>query len=367
MATSYDVIVVGGGVVGAAAARELSREGRRVVVLDPDDERGQAWRAAAGMLAPQIEATESEALHELSVAGRDRYADLSPELLADTGVDIGLWREGIAQVATEPAQAELLRARVAQQRQQGQVSDWLDADEARSRWPWVRDLAGALWAPMDGALDPKALVHALLTDARNHGAETVHAEATAVVRTGDRVTGVMAGDEYSADDVIIAAGAWSGRIMGLPRPLSVEPVRGQMAAMPWPAEVPRAILYSDDCYVVARGEEAVVGSTMEYTGFDASVSDEGQQRIWTAIRKLCPPIGAARAHRTWAGLRPVTPDGLPIVGPAPDVEGLWYATGHGRNGVLLAGITALLLQQMLRGDPVHEHVLAMSPNRLWKW
>lgn len=367
MATSYDVIIVGGGVIGAAAARELAREGRRVALLDPEDERGQAWRAAAGMLAPQIEATENEALHELSVAGRDRYSELAPELLADTGIDIGLWREGIALVATDHAQAETLRARVAQQRQQGQVSDWLDADEARSRWPWVRDLAGALWAPMDGALDPRALVHALLTDARKHGANTIHAEAMSVLRTGDRITGVRAGDDYSADDVIIAAGAWSGRLGGLPRPLSVEPVRGQMAALPWPAEVPRAILYSQDCYVVARGEEAVVGSTMEYAGFDASVSDEGQQRIWAAVRNLCPPIGAARAHRTWAGLRPMTPDGLPIVGAAPDVTGLWFATGHGRNGVLLAGITAQLLQQMLRGEPVHEHVAAMSPSRFWKW
>lgn len=367
MATSYDVIIVGGGVIGAAAARELAREGRRVAVFDPEVERGEAWRAAAGMLAPQIEATENEALHELSVAGRDRYTDLAPELKADTGIDIGLWREGIAQVATDAAQAEILRARVAQQRQQGQVSDWLDAEEARSRWPWVREMAGALWAPMDGALDPRALVHALLTDARNHGAETIRSEVMALARTGDRVTGVRAGDEYAADDVIIAAGAWSGRIEGLPRPLSVEPVRGQMAALPWPEEIPRAILYADDCYVVARGNEAVVGSTMEYTGFDASVSDEGQQRIWAAVRSLCPPIGAARAHRTWAGLRPVTPDGLPIVGAAPDVGGLWYATGHGRNGVLLAGITALLLQQMLRGEPVHEHVDAMSPGRLWKW
>lgn len=367
MAISYDVIVVGGGVVGAAAARELARDGRRVAVLDPDDERGQAWRAAAGMLAPQIEAAESDALHELGVAGRDRYSELAPELLADTGIDIGLWREGIAQVATDGAQAETLRARVAQQRQQGQVIDWLDADEARNRWPWVRELAGALWAPMDGALDPRALVHALLTDARNHGATTIRTEVAAVRRTGDRITGVSADDTYSADDVIIAAGAWSGRIRGLPRPLSVEPVRGQMAALPWPAEVPRTILYSEDCYVVARGDEAIVGSTMEYTGFDASVSDEGQQRIWAAIRNLSPPIGAARAHRTWAGLRPVTPDGLPIVGAAPGVAGLWYATGHGRNGVLLAGITAQLLQQMLRGEPVHEHVAAMNPSRLWKW
>jgi glycine oxidase len=345
----------------------LALEGRRVLVLEPGGDRGQAWLAAAGMLAPQIETDYFEPLYELGVAGRERYVPLAAELRETTGIDIGLWREGIARVAGDDAEADALRANVAHQRQQGHRCDWLDAGEVHDRWPWVRPVEGALWAPHDGALDPAQLVRALLADAARRGAVIVPAAAQAIRRTGDRVTSVVAGDTFHADDVIVAAGAWSARIEGLPRPLSVEPVRGQMAALPWPAEMRRAILYHRDCYIVARGSEALLGSTMEYAGFDASVTDAGQQRVWAGVRTLCPDFASLRPSRTWAGLRPVTPDGLPILGAAPDVSHLWYACGHGRNGILLAGISALLLHQMIKGEPVHEHVKAFSPSRMWQW
>lgn len=367
MADLYDVIVVGGGAVGAVAARDFAREGRRVLVLDREDDTGAAWRAAAGMLAPQIETDEHESLYELGVASRDRYATLAEELRADTGIDIGLWCEGIARIARDEQQGELLRERVARQRQQGQVSDWLDAGESLARWPWLREVAGALWSPRDGALDPVALVYACLEDARRHGASIVRSRVVEILTDGDRARGVFAGERYFADDTVICAGAWSGTLKGLPRPLSVEPVRGQMAALAWPEDVPPAILYSNDSYVVARGAEALIGSTMEYVGFDASVTEGGQQAIWADVRALCPPLAESRPSRTWAGLRPMMPDGLPALGPAPDLRGLWYATGHGRNGILLAAITATLLQQLLRGEPVHEHVASFAPDRFWRW
>lgn len=367
MAANFDVIVIGGGALGAACARELALEGRRVVVIERGGEHGQSWRAAAGMLAPQIETRENEPLYELGIASRERYAELSRELLDATGIDIGLWREGIARVAYDEADANALRASVAGQRQRGQRVDWLDSGEVRERWPWVRPVLGALWAPYDGALDPAELVRALMADAQRLGATVVRDTARAIEREGDRVIGVVAGERYAADDVVVAAGAWSGRIEGLPRPLAVEPVRGQMAALPWPSTMRRAILYHHDCYVLARGEEALLGSTMEYTGFDASVTDAGQQQIWSSVRNLCPELAAVRPTRTWAGLRPATPDGLPIIGPAPDLSHLWYATGHGRNGILLAAITAVLVHQMIKGEPVHEHVRSFNPARMWQW
>ncbi|HEX6643719.1 MAG TPA: glycine oxidase ThiO [Gemmatimonadales bacterium] len=367
MPTSFDVIVIGGGALGAACARELAREGRRVLVLERGGEAGQAWRAAAGMLAPEIAAAEHEPLYELGVASRERYAELAGQLLESTGIDIGLWREGIGRIAADEAEADALRTSVAWQRQQGRRSDWLDAAEVRERWPWVRAAAGAHWAPLDGALDPARLVAALLADVTRLGSTIRQETVTRLEREGDRVVAVHADQRYTADDVVVAAGAWSGRIEGLPRPLSVEPVRGQMAALPWPESVAPVILFQGDSYVVARGRDALVGSTMEFTGFDASVSESGQQRIWAGVRNICPAAVGTRPTRTWAGLRPVTPDGLPLIGPAPDVSHLWYATGHGRNGILLAAVTAVLLHQMIRGEPVHEHVSAFDPARMWRW
>jgi glycine oxidase len=365
---SYDVVVVGGGVVGAACARELARNGHRVAVLDPDGARGQAWRASAGLLAPQIEGRQGDLLFELGLAGREMYCNLADALRDATGVDVGLWRGGSAAVALLESEAGDLRSKVAWQRQQGHVCDWLDADEVRERYPWLGPCVGALWAPHEGSLDPVRLVEALRADARGHSAVLIDDEAVAIDQRGDRVTGVTGRrSRYSAGAVVLAAGAWVRLIRGLPRPMAVEPVRGQMVALPWPDGVERAIVYHHDCYLLARGEEAIAGSTMEYVGYDASVTSPGVGRILTAAVALCPPLSRLAVSRSWAGLRPMTPDGLPILGPEPRLPGLWYAAGYGRHGVLLAGITAMLLRLMMNGQTPTEDLTAVRPERFFDW
>jgi glycine oxidase len=358
--SSHDVIVIGGGAIGAACARELAGSGRSVLVLEPDGEWGQAWKAAAGMLAPQIEADGADPMLRLGIAARDHYRPLAASLHETTGIDVGLWQEGIARVAGDDREAGELRSKVASQQQAGYAAAWLEAPEVRRRWPWLGPTAGALWSGCDGALDPGQLVRALLSDARRHGAQVVSDKATAVEQTGGGVSGVSgAAGRYATENVVVAAGAWSGQIGGLPREIPVLPVRGQMAALPWPAGVGRAIVYHKDCYLLARGHEAILGSTMEYVGFQPVVTRDGIARIVAATMALCPGLVRAKLRRTWAGLRPVTPDGLPIVGAEPRLPGLWYATGHGRNGILLAGITGVLIRQMLDGvNPVDARALA---------
>jgi glycine oxidase len=361
---NYDVIVVGGGAIGAACARELAAHGRRVLVIEQGGDRGQAWRAAAGMLAPQIEADESDPLLRLGLAAREHYEPLAATLHETTGIDIGLWREGIARVATESSEAATLQAKVAWQQRQGYACEWLDADQLRKRWPWVGPAVGALWAPRDGALDPGRLVGALLTDAKRLGATVVDDRVTAIDQREDRVCGVRGeAGEYRAPEVVIAAGAWSGQITNLPRQLPIRPVRGQMAALPWPQGVERAIVYRNDCYILARGGEAILGSTMEEAGFRPEVTSQGLAGILATTLSLCPALIRAKVRRTWAGLRPMTPDGLPVIGAEPRLPGLWYATGHGRNGILLAGLTGALVRQLIAGERPSQDLTAFTPAR----
>ena len=367
MTQTFDAIVVGGGPVGAACARELAEVGRKVLLIERGDDLGQGWRAAAGMLSAQAGAGSEDPLFELGIAGRERYAELAPLLREQSGVDIGLWQEGAIRIATEEGDATELRTEVAWQRQQGHLCDWFDAGEVRQRWPWIGPSVGALWAPRDAALHPSRLVEALVKDAERLGATVVQDRVAAVERRGDRVTGVLGRESYSSADVIIAAGAWCRQITGIPRPISVEPIRGQMAALAWPPGVPRTIILGKHAYVVAREGEAIVGSTMEHAGFNPEVTAAGLAEIFTGVSGLCPALARGEVIRTWAGLRPVTPDGLPIVGREPRLDGLWYAAGHGRNGVLLAGITGVMLARLLAGESEVEHLAPLRPERFWDW
>jgi glycine oxidase len=365
--SSCEVIVVGGGVIGAACARAAALRGLRVIICEPGPDRAAASLASAGMLAAQIEPAD-ESLRGLAVRGRDLYEGLAAALRETTGLDIGFWREGIASVALDDAAADRLRDAVAQQRQAGLRCDWLEADEVAERFPGAVPppaCRGALFAPEDGAVDAPALTRALLADARRLGVTLLPERVVRVVTgEGGRATGVALADgTIGAEHVVIAAGAWSSRIAGLPRPLPVEPMRGQMAAAPWPAGVPPVILYCDHGYVLARAGEALLGSTMEHAGFDGRVTEAGIAQIVDGAARLLPALAAARPTRIWAGLRPVTPDGRPILGADPDVAGLWYATGHGRNGILLAALTGEIIADLLTKGATDVDITDLQPGR----
>jgi len=364
VASNSDIIIVGGGAVGAACARELATRGREVAIIEPGTEMGQAWRAAAGMLAPQIEADGSDPLLRLGLQARDHYDGLAAELRETTGIDLGLWREGIARVALDQADAESLRLKVDWQKGHGLPCEWLGPPELRDRWPWLGPAVGALWAPRDGALDPARLVEALLKDARRRGATVIRDRIVGVESAGSSVSGVIGEREhYGASQVVIAAGAWAGQIRGLPRTIPVQPVRGQMAALPWPSTMARAIVYHKNSYLVARGGEAILGSTMEYVGFDPAVTSAGLAQVFASGLALCPGLIRSKVRRTWAGLRPVMPDGKPVLGEEPRLQGLWYACGHGRNGILLAGLTGVIMARLICGEPVGLELGDLGPER----
>jgi glycine oxidase len=356
-----DVVIAGGGIIGAACARSIARRGMRVVLCDPGPLTGAASPAAAGMLAAQIEPHEK--MLALAVRARDLYGGLATDLREATGIDIGLWRAGILSVAFDEDRANDLQAAVARQRQAGLRCDWLTGGEIRQGWPGVAtECIGGLFAPEDGALDPDALHRALMADAAQHGAERRPVRVTAVRRDGSRVTGVAtpAGD-IGATHVVVAAGAWTPQIGGLPNDLAVDPVRGQLASMPWPEGAPRAIVFDRHSYALARGGEAVIGSTMEHVGFDVAVTEDGVARLRVAAGRLLPWLADRPFTRSWAGLRPVAPDGRPSVGPDPGLEGLWYATGHGRQGILLAALTGEIIGALLTAEQIDIDWAPMQP------
>ena len=361
--TTLDVAVVGGGVIGAACARALALRKLAVGLFDHGPLNGAASPASAGMLAAQIEAAGDEWL-TLATAARDRYPALATELVEATRIPIDLNRRGIASVAFDPAHATALETLAARQRTAGLRAEWLPAAEFSRRWAGAAPgCLGALLALDDGAVSPTGLTSALTAHAALLGARIIEARVSALSHQSGHITGIVTGGhQVAARHVVIAAGAWSPQLEGLPRQLPVIPVRGQLVSVPWPSDTPTVILYHDHGYVLRRGQAAIVGSTMEYVGFDSSVTAEAQAQLLNDARRLLPQLDT-RAPKSWAGLRPVTPDGLPLLGPDPDLDGLWYATGHGRNGILLAALTGDVIADLITTGATDVDVSLFLPDR----
>ena len=352
MAKPFHAAIIGAGVVGLAAARELSLLGRRVVVLDPGPPGGEASEASAGMLAAQIEAHAGEALLRFGILGRERHQALARDCAA-AGHPYPISLSGISVVALDAARAAELEGQAAAQRALGLEADWVGRAELERRQPGIaKEARGAFFAPRDGCVNNVALCASLAKIAAATGATFVTDRVLAVETRTGHVHGVRtAHAEYEASVVVIAAGAWSGGIDGLRRKVPVEPVRGQMAEAAWPAGAPEQVLFGRGGYIVPRDGRALLGSTMERVGFAKGTTDEGLAHIRREAAAILPALATAPFTRTWSGLRPVTPDGLPIIGYDPQVAGLLYATGHGRNGMLLGPLTGAIVRDLVvRGE-----------------
>ncbi len=361
-----EVVIVGGGVIGWACGRALATRGTGVAIVDPGPVPGAATPASAGMLAAQTEAHDERKPGVLALCVRARETTLrtARSLTDTTGIDVGLLQRGIAQLALDETEERTLRAAVAHQRQLGLRAEWLDATEVHSAWPATAPARGAAFVPEDGALDPTALAAGLRADAERVGVRHIPQRARALEVADTQVRGVRTeAGLQEADAVVLAAGAWSSELRLLPRPLPVEPMRGQMIALPWPERMQPAILYGHGGYLLPRRSEALVGATMESVGFDHTTTPDAQAWLRAIARAVIPSLGLAPVARHWAGLRPMTPDGLPLIGPDPQLDGLWYATGHGRNGILLAVLTGEIIADLLHTGQAPVDAGAFRPDR----
>ena len=320
------------------------------------------------MLAPQSEADQAGPFFELCLAGRSLFATLAEELKATTGIDIEHRQIGILIPFFGHSDQEVLLARAKWQGERGLAVETLDRREAIAAESLLSEkIEGAVSFPEEAHVNSRTLVMALAAAARRLGATfATGCPAVAVIRNGSKVAGIRSSaGTVSTPTVVLAAGPWSslfGEVPGLRIPVS--PAKGELLLVRPEGCLPRRIVYSKQAYLIPtpRGE-AILGTTTEFVGYDKRSTLNGVRAIVSGVSELVPTIGSATLLRAWAGLRPHTPDELPLIGRAANIDGLFLATGHHRNGILLGPLTGRLVQELILGRPPSIPLDPFRPDR----
>ena len=341
-----DVVIAGAGIIGLSLAIELRRAGATVVVLDRGEPGREASSAAAGMLVADDPETDPK-LKPLTRMSASMYPAFVDELELRSGIKVELDTRGTIYVAED---GEPL------------PSDLLSAAELQNLEPGLADLPRVFLLP-EQTVDPRLLVQAALAAAKRMGI-VVHHEASvervSIAPTRDLEVRTSAGP-YSTATFVNCAGAWAGEIKGVAVPS--RPVKGQMLSVILPDHNLRHVVRSQEVYLVPRRSGRIlIGATVEEAGFDKTVQPEIIQRLHQAASNLLPSIGEAKIIDAWTGLRPGSPDGLPIMGPG-SLPGTYVATGHFRNGILLAPFTAAVMSELIQGRQTRVDLLPFSPTR----
>jgi len=362
--------VVGGGVIGCSIAWHLRRSGANVTVVERARIGDGASSAAAGMLAPFSESSRPGPFAQLAVLGLESFVEQGDQLSEESGIDFELRRDGILRIAESTAQADALRAALPWQQQAGADARWLDPDALAELEPgFGPSQYGAVYSSTEGHVNPRLLSRALAAAASSRGVRLIeHCSVEGFERQGDRIVSLRSSaGRIAVEHLVLAAGAWTGGWSEeLGAHLPVFPVRGQMVALSQPAPALRHIIYSADGYIVPKPDGSVfVGATEEENAeFNAAVTVDGLHWILGAATRLVPGLAAARFLRAWAGLRPCTPDRLPLIGPLPGLANVTLATGHFRNGILLSLITGRLVAELLLKQRTPAELTAFAPGRL---
>lgn len=372
MLKTFDVAVVGAGIIGCSLARQLAGRGARVCLIDRTAPGQEASQAAAGMLAPSAEADAPSALFQFALASRRMYPAWTAELCAETGIDPHYGGEGTLLPFHSPEAEAQMRERLGWQAKYGVEAELWSSDRVSSAEPRLAGLAGAFHLPEDHQVDNRRLMQALERSCRLRGVELLLGQpALRILGDGGRAAGVEIGPAESprtitAANIINASGAWASQLAGAGMvPPPVRPVKGHMFALRAAPGTLRHVVRTEEVYLIPRRDgRVIVGSTMEEAGFDRTVRAAPLALLLEAAQRFCPALASAEWLEAWTGLRPATPDGMPILGPWPGLGGYWLALGHFRNGILLAPATAdLLTTWLLEGRPPGGSP-AFSPTRL---
>jgi glycine oxidase len=362
------VVIVGGGVMGCAAAFELARAGATVTVLERSVPGAEASSAAAGILGAQVEAHHPGPMTDLGLASNRLYPTLVKELEQVSGISIGYRRSGVLKVAYGAAEVSELERAWTWQKRAKLAFEKLNAAKLRAREPALAtEVAGGLWFEDDATLEPRALLAALRVAAERSGAQFRSGSfVKRVAEDAGRAVGVELddGSVVKGTHVVLAAGSWTSLVTGSdstqPR---VVPARGQIVELKTDVPVLSSIVFGPDCYLVPRADgRLLIGSTLEFVGFRRGVTAAAVARLLAAAVRLVPALGDAELSAHWSSFRPYTADELPLLGPS-STPGLVMMSGHYRNGILLAPISAKIVAACVLGQKPPVDLAPFSPDR----
>jgi len=363
---TYDAVIAGAGIIGASIALELAETGLRVALFDAHEPGREASWASGGMISPAPENAGMIPFMPMSLASVALYPDFIRRVEAASGTTVGYRQKGAIDVLLDGNVQEEVSTVIALQHGVGLRAEALTSESVRSMEPALtEDTQAAIFRPDEASLNTRAFTDATLKAAQHKGVEIhAHNGAKALWKEGNRCKGLtLEKGQIAAKWTIVAAGCFSARIEGVASYAPVQPAKGQMIALRCESVQIEHILWLEHKYLVPQRDGRIIaGSTIEYTGFDHDVTAGGVELILREVMRMVPGLASARIEETWAGLRPDSPDHLPIIGPT-DVEGLLIATGHFRSGMLLAPVTARLIQEWITKQKVSVDWSRCSPMR----
>lgn len=357
------IVIIGAGVAGLSIGWKLAKHGADVTVLERASAAHGATWAAAGMIAATAESAEARpAEAALCEASAKLWPDFAAEIEEQSGQRVYYQKDGVLIAALTAQDAGKLKTRAR--------ARFLDAVDAIAIAPLLRpDIFGAMWDPNEAQVDNRALGTALATAfQRAGGTLSINEAVVRIERDGDRAIAVRTPFKvYAADAFVLAAGAWSSQIDGLPEGTvpRIVPVKGEMIALTPPSgeELPHCLLWGNEIYMAPRHGRLLVGATMDDAGFDTSLTDVARDFLYTRATGLCPALQKWEISDQWAGLRPRADDGLPVIG-ASAVENLFIASGQFRNGILFAPALAQIMCSLILNEE-RPDISAFSPQRFY--
>lgn len=358
MNKQFDVIIVGGGVIGSSIAFQLSKRNYNVLIVEKDKLAGRASSAAAGMLGAQSELEENSPLFQIARESKTMFPALAEELKELSGIDIELVQSGILKVAMTNEECTHIKSISDFQQAAGEKAEWLSSGQVREQEPAISDsVLGGMFIPNDGQVSAPKLSIAFAQATAILGAQILeYTEVCDFLTEKGCVVGVETiNGKYYADETIVAGGAWSTQIMkhtGME--LDVYPVKGECFSVHFNGRLITSSIFSSMGYIVPKaGGRLIIGATQKPYTFDESVSLESVSQLMNHAKKIIPKLKDAEWEKAWAGIRPQSGDGLPYLGKHPHLKGLSVASGHYRNGILLAPITGLHMADLIEGKDIN--------------